>query len=356
MAQEDQDKTEEPTAYRLEEARKKGEVSKSADAVGAAMMIVFAAVCAMTVGWVATSFASATRRMLLMAGEQPVLGRELLQWIGQTYAPVWQALTPLALALLVTAIAANVLQTGLIFSGHPLKADFKRMNPAQTVKRIFSMRTVWEFGKLLVKMSLLTGLCVLMVMKAGALTEAIAQTMPAKLAGLFLDVFVKASIYVLLILSLAALADWMFTKREFTRRMRMSRRELRDEVKRRDGDPAVKSKQKQQIRELLRKVRSLQRVGEADVVLTNPTHVAVAVQYRPGKMRAPIVLSKGAGFLAARIRDIAMRSGVPIERSPQLARALYQDCEIDAPVSEVLYASLAPVYRTLWARRQGATR
>jgi flagellar biosynthetic protein FlhB len=140
------------------------------------------------------------------------------------------------------------------------------------------------------------------------------------------------------------------------RTMRTSRRELRDEVKRRDGDPEVKARQKRAIRELLKKARSVMKAADADVILTNPTHVAVAIQYRPATMRAPIVLAKGAGFMSQRIRDVATRHGVPILRSPALARALYKEVDIDAPVPEALYAKLSPVYRWLFARkRPGAT-
>jgi len=127
---------------------------------------------------------------------------------------------------------------------------------------------------------------------------------------------------------------------------------LRDEVKRRDGDPEVKSRQRRLIRELLKKARSVMRAAEADVILTNPTHVAVAIQYRPATMRAPIVLAKGAGFMSRRIREVATRHGVPIMQSPALARALYKEVDIDAPVPEALYARLAPVYRWLFSRKR----
>jgi flagellar biosynthetic protein FlhB len=156
------------------------------------------------------------------------------------------------------------------------------------------------------------------------------------------------------VLVLIAILDWLFVRRDFTRKLRMSRRELRDEHKRRDGDPEIKSKQKKLIRDLLRKARAVPKVGEADFVLTNPTHYAVAMQYRPATMRAPIVLAKGAGFLAARIRDVAGRHGVPLVRSPELARALYRDVDVDAPVPEALYGQLAPIYRRMFGRiRQG---
>ncbi|MET4726741.1 flagellar biosynthetic protein FlhB [Lysobacter enzymogenes] len=353
MSQGDQDKTEEPTAYRLEEARKRGEVAKSADAVGVLLMIVFAAVAAMSAAWVASSLAMAVRRTIELAGNAPALNGSFVRWIAQVWAPVWQALTPLALALVVAAVAANLLQTGPMFTTHPLKPDFKRMNPANAIKRIFSMRTLWELGKLTVKSALLAGLCALFVWKGRALAEAVAMSLPQRLGALLLAGFVKSSMYVLMILALVAAVDLLFTRREFMRKMRMSRRELRDEIKRRDGDPQVKSKQKQQLRDLLQKTRALSRVREADVVLTNPTHVAVALRYRPGQTLAPVVLAKGAGALSARIRVLAARHGVPVMRVPPLARALYSECAIDAMVPEARYAELAPIYKRLWAARGG---
>lgn len=349
MSQADQDKTEQPTPHRLEEARKRGEVAKSADAVGAVVMIVFAAIVAVTGGWIATSLAGATRRMVELAGNAPELDRSFAAWTAHAYAPVWQSLTPLVLGLLIAAVVANVAQVGPLFTTHPLKPDLKRMNPAQTLKRVFSMRTLWELGKLIGKLALLAALATFFVSQARALAEAAAMALPQRLGSLALGVFVKTSIYVLMALGVAAAADLLFSRREYMRRMRMSRRELRDEIKRKDGDPAVKSKQKQQIRELLKKTRALGRVREADVVLTNPTHVAVALRYRPGQTLAPMVMAKGAGTLSKQIRRLAAKHGVPIVRMPALARALYKDCEIDGPVAEAHYLGLAPVYRKLWA-------
>jgi flagellar biosynthetic protein FlhB len=354
MAAEDQDKTEQPTPYRLEEARKRGEVAKSADVNGTAVMIVFAATLAETGGWVMREVAQATRATLLLAGGKPMPGPALTAWLGETWFPALQALTPLALALIVIAVVANVLQTGPIFSFHPVAPDFKRMNPANTFKRLFSMRTLWELGKMVLKLGLVAtlGYIVFGWMPEGVATAAAAN--PLRLPELAQTAFVRTSLYVLAVLGLVSLLDLLMVRRDHLRKMRMSRRELRDEVKRRDGDPEVKSKQKRLIRELLRKARSVNRAGEADVILTNPTHVAVALQYRPATMRAPVVLAKGAGFLARRIREVGATRNVPTLRSPALARALYREVEIDAPVPEALYARLAPVYRWLFAGRRGS--
>ena len=354
MAEADQDKTEQPTSFRLDEARKKGEVAKSADMVGVLMLSVFAVTLMLTATGVVLALVGATRQVFGIAGARPALGMEFTAWVGQAYAPLVQALAPLVMALLVTAIIANVVQTGPIFTAHPIKPDFKRMNPKNAVQRLFSMRGLWELGRLVVKLMVLAGLCWWVTTWLAAFVGSIAMSTPDQLPTLLLGAIWKTSIYVLLVLALTAVADLLFTRKDYMRRMRMSRRELRDETKRRDGNPEVKSKQKQQIRELLKKVRSLPRVADADVILTNPTEFAVALQYRPKTMRAPVVLAKGRGFLAARVRAIAMRKGVPILRSPKLARALYRECEIDAPVPEELYGSLAPIYRQIFASRRKA--
>jgi flagellar biosynthesis protein FlhB len=355
MSQGDQDKTEQPTPFRLDEARKRGEVAKSVDVAGAMSMIVFASIIGLTAASIAIAFAVATSRMISVAGDVAALNGAFVTWVLQVYAPLWQALAPVVLGLLVVAVVGHVVQTGPILSAHPLKPDFKRMNPAQNIKRIFSMRTLWELGKLTLKFLLLAGVCALFVSKAAILAEAVAMTIPQRAGMMLHAAFVKTSIYVLLVLAVVAAADLLFSRREFTKKMKMSRRELKDEIKRRDGDPAVKSKQKQQLRELLKKTRAIARVPSADVVLTNPTHVAVALRYRPGETPAPVVLAKGAGVLGGRIRSIAARHRVPIVRSPKLARALYRECDIDGMVPTDMYLSLAPIYRELWAtKRAGA--
>jgi flagellar biosynthesis protein FlhB len=239
-------------------------------------------------------------------------------WTTKVYAPLGQALLPLMLALVVAGVLGNVLQTGPMFTTQPLKPDFKRMNPANAFRRIFSMRTLWELGKMAGKFLLLGAVCAVFAWKARGLAEAVVHVLPNRLAGLFRDMFVQTSLYVLLVLGLAAVVDLLFTRREYGKKMRMSRREVRDEMRRRDGDPAIKSKRRQQSRELLRKARSLARVHEADVVLTNPTHYAVALRYRPGKMVGPVVIAKGAGTLAAMIRRLAGRHQVPVMRIRRL--------------------------------------
>lgn len=351
MAEGDQDKTEQPTSFRLEEAKKRGEVARSQDITGVLVLIVFACVLALTARDIVRALSHATAALLQMAGNSPAPGMALMRGIASLYAPLGHALMPLVLALLVAAVLGNALQTGLMFTTHPLTPDPKRINPAQAFKRLFALRSLWELGKMGVKFTLLAGLCWMAMRNASALVETVTRAPPAGAGGLLLSGFIRTSVYVLLILGLVALADLLFSRRDFMRKMRMSRRELKDEVKRNDGDPGIKGRRREKLRELLKKSRALGQVAEADMVLTNPTHVAVALRYRPGQTLGPVVVAKGAGLMAARIRSLASRHRVPVWPSMTLARALYRECDIDQMVPEAQYTALAPLYRRLWAQR-----
>ncbi len=347
MSQGDQDKTEEPTQHRLEQARERGEMARSPELSGVLVMVAFAAVAALTAGWTAEALMGATRRLLALAGSQPVLGAGAAAWIGEAIRPVGQSLLPLVMALLVVGVAGSVLQTGLIFTTHPITPDVQRLNPMRVIKKLFSMRTVWELGKVLVKWLALAGLAWMAWGGVDAMVMAVATSPALALPEHLHHLFVRTSLLVLAVLVVAAIVDLLFMRREHHQQMRMSRRELKDEIKQREGDPEMRSRRKRMQRDMLKKVKAIGRVGDADVVLTNPTHYAVALQYRPARMRAPIVLAKGAGAMAALIRAQASRHGVPMTRDPELARALYREVAIDAPVPEDLYRRLAPVYRWL---------
>lgn len=353
MSQGDQDKTEQPTPHHLEEARKRGEVAKSPEVTGVVVMIAFAAIVVLSGAGFAQALARATTQGIELARTVPDLDRAFFSNWSDVYAPVWQSLLPLVLGLLVAGVAGNLIQTGPMVTTQPLKPDFKRMHPMQALRRIFSFRTIWELGKLVAKSAMLIGVCAVFVWKARALVESVLATPPALVGKVLMAAFAKASLYVLLALAVVAIADLLFSRREYLRKMRMSRREVRDEIKRRDGDPTVKTKQKQLLRELLKKTQAIGRVPEADVILTNPTHVAIALRYRPGETLAPVVIAKGAGMLSGQIRQRASRHGVPIVRSPALARALYKECEIDQMIPQSRYQALVPIYRELWNSLQG---
>lgn len=346
----EQSKTEQPTPYRLQEAHDRGQVARSADLSGVLVTIVFSIAFATSSYAMAAALARAVQRTLLMAGNAPAPSAGLARWLQATFAPFWQALLPVVLAVAVAAVIANIVQTGPTFSTTPLKPDFSRLNPAQGLKRIFSLHVLWELFKLVLKALLLGGVGWLVAKGIRHRVDAAAVTAPSGLAMLFRSTFVQVTTWALVLLGLVALLDVWFTRREYIRKLRMSRRDMQDEVKRRDGDPDVRNKRKRLAAELLKHSRSIGRVPEADIVLANPTHLAVALQYRPKSMRSPVVLSKGVDAVAAQMRLIASRSDVPCLHSPELARAIFRECKIDQPIPAELYTQLAPVYRWLMKR------
>jgi flagellar biosynthetic protein FlhB len=350
----EQSKTEQPTPYRLQEAHDRGQVSRSADLSGVLVTIVFSIAFAVSSYAAAAALARAVRRTLLMAGNAPAPSAGLATWLQATFAPFWQALLPVLLAVLVAAVLANIVQTGPTFSTTPLKPDFSRLNPAQGLKRIFSLHILWELLKLVLKAALLGGVGWMIASGIHHRVDAAALSAPSGLAMLFRSVYTQVTTWALVLLGLVALLDLWFTRREYIRKLRMSRRDLKDEVKRRDGDPDIRNKRKRLIAELLKHSRSISRVPEADIVLANPTHLAVALQYRPKSMRSPIVLSKGTDAIAAQMRLSASRSNVPCLHSPELARAIFRECRIDQAVPAHLFTQLAPVYR--WLMKRPGTR
>lgn len=350
MAGSEQAKTEQPTPFRLQEARERGQVPRSAELTGVLVAIAFAVAFAASSHALAAAVATSFRRVLLMAGNAPAPSAGLMHWLQHAFQPAWQALLPVLLTMLVVAVLANMIQTGPVFSTTPLKPDFNRLNPVEGMKRVVSLRVLWELFKLCLKIALLAGLAWMLAPGFGRRVAAVAFSAPSDLGLLLRSTFVQVTVWVLLVLAMAAVLDLLFTRREYIRKLRMSRSELKDEVKRREGDPGVRQKRRRLIVELLKQSRSMQRLPEADILLTNPTHLAIALHYRPATMRAPVVLSKGAGTTAAHMRRLAARHGVPCLRSPELARALFRECRIDQAVPDHLYGRLAPVYRWLMQR------
>jgi len=350
VADNDQSKTEQPTAFRLEEARERGQVPRSTELSGVVVAIVFSIAFAGSSYTLASALAHSVSHTLLMAGNAPEPSAGLMRWLEQTFQPVWQAMVPIALAMVVAAVIANLMQTGPTFSTTPLEPDFTRLNPAQGMKRIFSLRVVWELFKLSLKVALIAAVVWALAPGVGRRVEAAAFSAPSGIGQVLRSTYVQVTTWMMVLMGFVALLDLFFSRREYIRKLRMSRNDLKDEVKRREGSPDIRQKRKRLIAELLKHSRSVRRVPDADIVLTNPTHLAVALKYRPKTMRSPIVLSKGADALAARMRTIAANAGVPCLRSPELTRALFKECRIDEAVPAHLYIQLAPVYRWLMKR------
>lgn len=349
MAEQDLDRNEQASPHKLQEARKRGQVAKSPD-LAAAVAFFAAAVLMAFKGPDALSAVQALFKGL-WSGVPHAAGNPGY-WVQSTLRMGQDALwllVPLLATLAVTAIVGAWMQTGPLFSPMALTPDWTRLNPAQGMKRIFSTRTLFDAFRSVLKLCILSAVLWWSIRDLGSALP-ILSMMPPHALTLELVKWVGG-----LVLKLAAtllligLLDGLYSFREFAKQMRMSRKELTDEHKQREGDPRIRARMRDLRKEMLKRVQSLRETRAASVVITNPTHVAVAVRYQHGEQRAPQVLAKGSGFLAAMIRQIARRHGVPVVRSPALARSIYADVALGHEVAPGHYAPLAQLL--LWVER-----
>lgn len=347
MSNDHQDKSEEASPFKLDEARKKGQVPRSQELLSFMMVLTFLLVFSATAYQLARVLATQTHWWLGNLGQMG-WGQMLAQG-GHGLQAVTYSLLPLVGALVLIAVLANLVFSGPVFSVFPLKPDFKRLHPIQGLKRVFSRRMLVEFAKVLVKGALFT--LVLYYVAKGLAPELIAMgsASPLTLPQAAKTLMMQVGFAILAVMAVAALFDIWYSRKEFGRQMRMSKREVKDEYKRREGDPEVRAKRKSIQNELLSKAAAQSKVKDADVIIVNPTHYAVALQYRPSKMLAPVVLAMGQGLLARRIRQLARHHGVPVLHRPPLARALYAVGRLDAPIPDAMQDDVAHVYRWIIA-------
>lgn len=360
-SEQDQDRNEAATPHKLEEARKRGQVSKSADVVSAVAFTV-AAVTLYAKGWGGLVDLFKFDHHLLAFARNTGGGAEAGWRMFDLAAHVLQTglglVLPAFAALMIAGVLANIGQTGPVWSWHPITPDWQRLNPMTGFKRVMSLRTLFDAARALIKLTVLAIVVGTTLRDMVPHFGQLGDVTPYGHAGLLLRDLGSLALRVALALCVIAMLDFAYSRREFSKNMRMSRREMKDEAKNREGDPRIRARLRELRREMLRRSRAVQRTAEADVLITNPTHIAVALRYRHGEMAAPVVVSKGAGALAALMRLIAARHRIPVLRSPALARALHAKTPLDATIPAELYPGVARLM--VWvlslksARRQGA--
>lgn len=347
--EQDLERNERATPFKLEDARKRGQVARSAEAASLAVLVAaMLASYGLLLPLINELAGLLSRGLALAPGlvDGPATATRLMQ--EGLHAAVL-VLAPLLFSVTVAALLIGLLQSGgLVFSSAPIEPDFTRLNPAQGLKKLFSLRLLYEAFKSSLKLAALVGTAFLALraLLPGALQllglpgKALLFRVAQSSGGLLAKLCAVLLIFVLI--------DLLFVRWDFLRKLRMSRREIEDEHKNREGDPRIRSRQREIRMQFLKSVRSVGKVAEAQVVITNPTHVAVALRYEHGVTPAPVVLAKGAGMLARQIRRAANKAGVPIVHSPRLARALYSEVPQDAYVPEQWYPPVARIL--VWLR------
>ena len=356
MAEQEQSRTEPATPFKLEEARKRGSVAKSFE-----LSSLFA-ICVLLVVmyvWGAKMIAAQLKLDAALLSQAHLLNVEagsVAHWFPLLLRMGLETLVPLLVPIMVIAVLGSLVQTGPVFSFFPLKPQVERLNPIDGLKRLFSVRLLFELGKNIVKLLLATAVICLFFGDLMPQIIGLLQSEPQAAVAFILQHGARIVLYLVFILAAIAFIDAMFSRWHYVDQMKMSRRELREEVKRREGDPRIRARRRELQRELLRRARAIRSVPDADVLITNPTRLAVALSYRRTEMTAPKVIAKGAGELAQQMRAIARKHRVPALRDAQLAQALFRGVDLDEEVPERLFPQVARVLAWAYSLRSPAWR
>ncbi len=353
MSDDDQDdasKTEDASQKKLEDSRERGQVAQSKDL---STWVMFLAATILIGTATPTMFAEITtylKQFLENAHAIPeapngigvVLSDVFLHTLGTTFL--------FFLILLVAAILGPTMQIGLLFAPQILKPDFSKISIMKGFGRIFSMRSVVEFIKGILKMSTVGFVGFILVTPYFDAIEHSIDQSPITMLEETKDLSIRMLIGILVAFLAIALADFMYQRWEYMKQMRMTKQEVKDEYKQSEGDPFIKGKLKQMRMEKARQ-RMMQNVPKATVIITNPTHYAIALKYDPDEGEAPIVIAKGVDKVAQRIREVATEHNIILFENKPLARTLYDTVDIDEAIPEELYKAVAEIISFVFKKK-----
>jgi len=337
----DQEKTEEPTSKKIEDARKDGNVPKSQDASSFVTLVV-------GIFTFLSLFPFMQRHLVgLYYYYQSFVGVEftkniILEISIITFREVLLVIMPLAIAVAISGLLAGFLQFGFIFTTKPLIPDLSKMNPLKGLKNLLSFKKFVETIKVILKVAMVLLLAYnFLIIFAKEMPSVVYLSIFEQLSWLKEKALILGSAMLMLFFILAFF-DLFFVRYNYFKDLKMSKQEIKDEYKQMDGDPQIKARIRKIQMEMTKK-RMMQDIPDADVVITNPTHFAVALRYDKEKENAPKVIAKGMNHLALKIKEIARKNSIQIVENPPLARELYKKCELDDTIPQNLYKAVAEV-------------
>ena len=343
MAEEsDLEKTEQASPRRLEKAREDGDVPRSRE------LATFAVLISATLGFWLSGDAMVRQLQQMLAGGlqfQMDTVRDPVQfglYWGVQLRDLLLVFSPLALVMLLAALGSPLLIGGWVFSGKAIGPDFGKLNPMRGLGNMLSTHALSELLKALLKTALVASAAWLVISSQTDAVLALAVQAPASAAAQQGRLLLTCFAILVAALAVIAAIDAPYQMWQYAKKLKMTRQEVRDEAKESEGNPEIKAKLRAQQREMARR-RMMAQVPKADVVVTNPTHYAVALQYPQDGSHAPRVVAKGSDLVAAKIREIASANQVPLMQAPALARALYQHTELSDEIPAALYTAVAQV-------------
>lgn len=341
-SEDDSSKTEEPSQKKLEEAKKKGQTISSREISHFFMILALTFFVMSVVPSTGMQTLALLRPFVLKPDEIPMGSAEFSELMRDVMIGMMALLAIPLLLTVLAAIAPSVVQKKWVFSGENLKPKLNKISPMSGFKRLLGLKALVEFMKNLVKVTIVGVICWMII---APYQEEIAGSMRSQkfeMLGFAQHIAGKMLIGILIMLFLISIFDYFYQRMSFMKQMRMTKQEVKDEYKQQEGDPHIKGKLRQIRREKSRK-RMMANVPKADVVITNPTHYAVALKYDPDTMPAPVVLAKGTDQVALRIRELAEKNKITVMRNPPLARVLYDTAEIDEAIPVEQYQAVAKI-------------
>ncbi|NBS09405.1 MAG: flagellar biosynthesis protein FlhB [Betaproteobacteria bacterium] len=351
MADDSAEKTEEPTGRRLEKARSEGQLARSIELPVAAMSVGAVGFFTLMGGWLFNGMSQLFVSQLEFDRKITDKAELLPGLFAQAVVDAFLLILPLMLLMYFIAIASTVMSGGLVFSMGMVTPKFSKLNPMNGLKRIFGVKSLIELAKSIAKFVVVGGILLLQVSNHMEELLNLANLDLNQAMAIAGKLIVDACFWLSMGLLLIALADVPIQQYQVHKKLMMSRQEVRDEMKDSEGRPEVKQKIKQRQREMANN-KMMAKVKDADVVITNPQHFAVALSYDPNGEGAPILLAKGSDELARRIREEAQAHAVELFPAPELARALYFTTQVDEPIPEGLYHAVAQVIAYVFSLNQ----
>jgi len=346
MDDSEQNKSEQPSPFKLARAREKGSIARGMDLGFATALGSFLAYVWMQGPALKAALMEASRQVLVSAGsltDGPYTSFSVMSFLLSAIA---KPLIFLLSAVFLIVLLFEIVQTGVVFSATPLKPDFSRLNPAKGLKRIFSVRMLIETGKNIFKMGVYSCIGFLIIRQAlrvdiGSIADG--GGFAAALSGVSFNLlasFLLAGI-------VFAVVDQAIVRKDYLKKMRMSRREIRREARDREGDPRLKQRRKQLHGEFVKVSQSLRNLRGADVLITNPEHIALALRYKPDTVHAPVIVSVGTNHIAQRLKRLAFIYGIPVVQNRSLARELYTKAGLNSVIPAHCFAPVAEIYNQI---------
>lgn len=335
-------KTEEASPKRIRDARKKGQIPRSNELIPAISLLVFAMMAGLLGNYLFNNSFSFLKNSLSLNYSKEVNIDYIMTLFINNFLRASLLILPFAAISIALGIIINLVQTGFMITSEPLKPDLKKINPIEGFKNIFSKKVLFNLLKNVLKLSLVFYLA------ADNISEFFNQILNSGSIGTeklfsFMSNFVKTLIVdIASIMLILAVVDYIFQRREFKKNLMMTKQEIKDEYKEMEGNPQIKSARQQKQRQMAM-MRMMSDVPSATVVVTNPTHIAIALRYDTEKDMAPIVVAKGLDAVAGRIKDLAKENKVPIIENKPLARAMFRQAEIGEAVPVELYKAVAEI-------------